>query len=112
MSPAGPGGCLPITRIAPFYPWSPARQPLPFDHAHALWQDRPTTAVALSALCQGGRTRLMEKGTLGVIAEGAYADRLVVEGNPLADLGVVMNPQKNLKLIMKNGTIYKNELAA
>jgi imidazolonepropionase-like amidohydrolase len=55
---------------------------------------------------------LMEKGTLGTIAEGAYADLLVVEGNPLADLGVLMNPQKNLKLIMKDGTIYKNELAA
>jgi len=55
---------------------------------------------------------LMEKGRLGAIAEGAYADLLIVEGNPLADLGVLMNPQKNLKLIMKDGTIYKNELAA
>jgi imidazolonepropionase-like amidohydrolase len=55
---------------------------------------------------------LMEKGTLGVIAEGAYADLLIVEGNPLADLGVLMNPEKNLKFIMKDGTIYKNELAA
>ena len=55
---------------------------------------------------------LMEKGTLGVIAEGAYADLLIVEGNPLEDLGVLMNPDKNLKFIMKDGTIYKNELAA
>ena len=55
---------------------------------------------------------LMEKNTLGIIAEGAYADLLIVEGNPLADLGVLMNPQKNLKLIMKDGTVYKNELAA
>jgi len=54
---------------------------------------------------------LMEKGTLGVIAEGAYADLLIVEGNPLSDLGVLMNPDKNLKFIMKDGTIYKNELA-
>ena len=54
----------------------------------------------------------MEKGTLGTIAEGAYADLLIVEGNPLADLGVLMNPQKNLKLIMKDGAIYKNDLAA
>jgi imidazolonepropionase-like amidohydrolase len=54
----------------------------------------------------------MEKGTLGIIAEGAYADLLIVEGNPLADLGVLMNPQKNLKFIMKDGAVYKNELAA
>jgi imidazolonepropionase-like amidohydrolase len=54
----------------------------------------------------------MEKGTLGTIAEGAYADLLIVDGNPLADLGVLMNPRKNLKVIMKDGVIYKNELAA
>jgi imidazolonepropionase-like amidohydrolase len=54
---------------------------------------------------------LMEKGRLGVIAERAHADLLVVEGDPLADLGVLADPQANLKLIMKDGTIYKNELA-
>lgn len=53
---------------------------------------------------------LMEKGRLGVIAEGAYADLLVVDGNPLLDLDVLMEPQANLKLIMKDGVIYKNEL--
>jgi imidazolonepropionase-like amidohydrolase len=53
---------------------------------------------------------LMEKGTLGVIAEGAYADLLIVEGNPLADLAVLMKPDKNLKFIMKDGAVYKNEL--
>jgi imidazolonepropionase-like amidohydrolase len=53
---------------------------------------------------------LLEKGTLGTIAEGAHADLLAVEGDPLADLGVLLEPQKNLKLIMKAGTLYKNEL--
>jgi imidazolonepropionase-like amidohydrolase len=53
---------------------------------------------------------MMEKGTLGVIAEGAYADLLVVDGNPLADLAVLMNPQKHLRLIMKDGVVYKDEL--
>jgi imidazolonepropionase-like amidohydrolase len=55
---------------------------------------------------------LLEKGALGVIAEGAHADLLVVEGDPLADLGLLLEPRKNLKLIMKAGHIYKNELAA
>ncbi|MCW5733237.1 MAG: amidohydrolase family protein [Enhydrobacter sp.] len=55
---------------------------------------------------------LMENGTLGVISEGACADLLIVEGNPLADLSVLMNPDKNLKFIMKDGRVYKNELAA
>jgi imidazolonepropionase-like amidohydrolase len=55
---------------------------------------------------------LMEKGRLGVIAEGAHADLLVVDGDPLADLDVLLAPRKNLKLIMKAGTLYKNELSA
>lgn len=53
---------------------------------------------------------LMQKGKIGVIAEGAYADLLVVDGNPLVNLKVMLNPKENLKFIMKNGVIYKNEL--
>ena len=55
---------------------------------------------------------LMHKGRLGTIAEGAYADLLVVDGDPLADMSVLLDPQHNLKLIMKDGVIYKNELTA
>jgi len=54
---------------------------------------------------------LMQKDKLGTIAPGAYADLLVVEGDPLTDLRVMLDPQKNLKLIMKHGVIYKNELS-
>ena len=54
---------------------------------------------------------LMQKDKLGTIAPGAYADLLVVEGDPLTDLRVMLDPQKNLKLIMKDGVIYKNELS-
>jgi len=53
---------------------------------------------------------LMHKGRLGTIAEGAYADLQVVDGDPLADIGVLLDPQRSLKLIMKDGVIYKNEL--
>jgi imidazolonepropionase-like amidohydrolase len=54
---------------------------------------------------------LMQQGKLGVIATGAYADLLVVDGDPLDDARVMLDPKKNLKLIMKDGTIYKNELS-
>ena len=50
-----------------------------------------------------------QDGDLGVLAEGAYADILLVGGNPLEDLGLVTDPQ-NLQVIMKDGVIYKNEL--
>jgi imidazolonepropionase-like amidohydrolase len=55
---------------------------------------------------------LMAKGELGTIAPGAYADLLIVEGDPLTDIGVLSRPQQKLKLIMKDGVIYKNQLGA
>jgi len=49
-------------------------------------------------------------GKLGVIEEGALADLLVVAGNPLEDLGLVADPDRNFKIIMKDGRIHKNGL--
>jgi imidazolonepropionase-like amidohydrolase len=49
-------------------------------------------------------------GQVGVVAPGAFADLLVVDGNPLQDIRVLTTPERTLKLIMKNGQIYKNEL--
>jgi len=49
-------------------------------------------------------------GKLGVIEEGALADILLVNGNPLEDLTLFHDPEKNLALIMKDGKIYKNTL--
>ena len=54
---------------------------------------------------------MMQEGKLGTIAAGAYADLLVVDGDPLTDLRVMLDPQKNLKFIMKDGVIYKSELS-
>ncbi|HAU4258754.1 TPA: amidohydrolase family protein [Legionella pneumophila] len=48
---------------------------------------------------------LMQKGKLGVISAGAYADLLVVDGNPLVNLNVLLRPDEYLKLIMKDGVI-------
>jgi imidazolonepropionase-like amidohydrolase len=49
-------------------------------------------------------------GKLGVIEEGALADLLLVDGNPLEDLALVADPAKNFVVIMKDGRIYKNLL--
>ena len=49
-------------------------------------------------------------GKLGVIEEGALADILLVNGNPLADLQLLADPRKNLALVMKDGKIVKNTL--
>jgi imidazolonepropionase-like amidohydrolase len=53
---------------------------------------------------------LRREGELGVIAPGALADLLVIDGNPLDDIGLLTTPERTLKLIMKDGKVYKNEL--
>lgn len=51
-------------------------------------------------------------GRLGSISAGAYADLLVVDGDPLADISLIADPDRTLKLIMKDGRIHKNTLGA
>ena len=53
---------------------------------------------------------LRHEGKLGVIAPGAYADLLVVDGNPLADLGLFQEQGAHLAAIMKAGRFHKNRL--
>ena len=53
-----------------------------------------------------------EVGETGVIAEGARADLLVVDGNPLASLDCLQDPDRYLNVIMKDGVLYKNTLEA
>lgn len=47
-------------------------------------------------------------GKLGVIEEGALADVLLVDGNPLDNIDLIADPAKNFTIIMKDGVIYKN----
>jgi imidazolonepropionase-like amidohydrolase len=49
-------------------------------------------------------------GPLGVIQPGAYADILVVKGNPLEDIELLVDPATNIGVIMKDGVLYKNTL--
>ena len=49
-------------------------------------------------------------GKLGVVEEGALADLLLVDGNPLVNIKLIEDPGKNFLVIMKDGKIYKNYL--
>lgn len=49
-------------------------------------------------------------GKLGVVEQGALADLLLVDGNPLDDITLVADPRKNFLVIMKDGKIYKDAL--
>jgi imidazolonepropionase-like amidohydrolase len=67
------------------------------------------TIAASELLKMGGLRNPYPEGDLGAVKQGAYADLLLVEGNPLEDLSAVTD-QDNLKIIMKDGKIYKNTL--
>jgi len=49
-------------------------------------------------------------GELGVVKEGALADLILVNGNPLENLDLVADPDTNFVMIMKDGKVYKNTL--
>ncbi|WP_214458902.1 metal-dependent hydrolase family protein [Flavihumibacter fluvii] len=61
-------------------------------------------------LALSGKRSPYMQGKLGVIEEGAYADMILVDGNPLKDINVMVEYDKNFVLIIKDGKIYKNSL--
>lgn len=62
-------------------------------------------------LTLSGERNPYKEGKLGIIEEGAYADMLLVDGNPLKDLNLIGDPDKNFLLIVKDGVIYKNTIS-
>ena len=45
------------------------------------------------------------KGKLGVIKENAFADLLIIKGDPLKDLSIFIESEKNIMLLIKDGQI-------
>ncbi|MDN3713868.1 amidohydrolase family protein [Paracoccus cavernae] len=66
--------------------------------------------VLLSATRISARLCGMED-EIGTLAPGAYADLLIVDGNPLEDITVLERHDECLSAIMKGGVFYKNRLA-
>jgi imidazolonepropionase-like amidohydrolase len=62
-----------------------------------------------SATCNAADA-MQRKGEFGVVAPGARADLIAIDGNPLDDIGALCTPEDNLKLVMKGGTIYREWL--
>lgn len=50
-------------------------------------------------------------GKLGIVAQGALADLLLVDGNPIDNIQLITTPDQSFVVIMKNGKIYKNMLS-
>jgi imidazolonepropionase-like amidohydrolase len=71
---------------------------------------RQATSTAGELLALSGPRNPYQAGPLGVVKEGAYADLILVNGNPLENLDLVADPAKNFAVIMKDGKIYKNAI--
>lgn len=71
---------------------------------------RMATGAAGELLAMSG-ARAPYPGRLGVIAPGAHADLLVVDGDPEAGLDWLGDPDSNLRIIMKGGRVVKEALA-
>ncbi|MEN9684490.1 MAG: hypothetical protein RLZZ28_276 [Bacteroidota bacterium] len=57
-----------------------------------------------------GKRSPYKEGKLGILEEGAYADMILVDGNPLKDLNIMTDYDKNFLLLIKDGKIFKNML--
>jgi imidazolonepropionase-like amidohydrolase len=77
-----------------------------FSPAQALTMATSTNAdlLAMSA------PRNPYPGQLGVVTDGALADLLLIDGNPLENLDLLATPDTSLAVIMKDGVVYKNLL--
>jgi imidazolonepropionase-like amidohydrolase len=66
--------------------------------------------IIRSATCVAARLLNLE-GSIGTLAPGAYADLIVVDGNPLDDIHRLSEPTRYVKLVMKEGTTFHDTLA-
>ena len=86
---------------------------------HKLGEEYPDRTYEVLKMATSNNAELVKmcgprdpypEGALGVIEEGAYADMILVEGNPLENIDLVADAEKNFVIIMKDGMIYKNTL--
>ena len=66
------------------------------------------TADNAQLLALSGK-RSAYQGLMGVVEEGALADLLLIDGDPLSDINLIADPEKIL-IIMKDGIVYKNDM--
>lgn len=72
-------------------------------------QVQPAIDVIRAATTNAARLVGLE-GKIGVVAPEAYADLIVVDGDPLEDISILTKPDQHLSLVMKNGVVYRDRL--
>jgi imidazolonepropionase-like amidohydrolase len=86
----------------------------PLQRYHCMeWEIRrrvqPAAEVIASATLIGAKLCKLE-GRIGTIAPGAFADLLVVDGDPYGDIGVLQGDGAHMPGIMKGGVFYKRAM--
>ena len=71
---------------------------------------RQNTSNAARWLAKSGTKNPYREGPLGVIEVGAYADMILVEGDPLADVAVLADYENTIKVVIKDGEVFQNNL--
>jgi imidazolonepropionase-like amidohydrolase len=71
---------------------------------------RQNTSNAGRWLAKSGTKNPYREGPLGVIEVGAYADMILVDGNPLEDVAILADYDNTVKVVIKDGEIYQNNL--
>lgn len=91
-----------------------AMQNLEFERRGRWWTGaevlQQATYNTAQLLALSGPRSPYQEGALGVIEPGAYADLILVDGNPVEDINLMIDPEANFSVIMKNGMVYKNTL--
>ena len=69
----------------------------------------PAIEVLRSASVHAAKL-LRREGQIGIIAPGAYADMILIDGDPLKDLSLLTGQGKHIPAIIKSGKFHKNKL--
>lgn len=82
----------------------------------AVFSNAEVLRIATSGNCelfaQSGKRNPYRAAPLGVVRDGAWADLLLIRGNPLDDLHVLEDYERNMLAIVKGGVVHKNLMAA
>jgi imidazolonepropionase-like amidohydrolase len=70
---------------------------------------QPASAILRSATTTAAKLLRLD-GKVGVVAPGAYADLLVVDGNPLDNISLLAEPERSISMILKGGHIQRDVL--
>jgi imidazolonepropionase-like amidohydrolase len=97
-----------------FQPEGGEKQNLMLTRLAEIYSNTEVLKIATSGNCElfamSGRRNPYKEAKLGVLSEGAWADMLLVDGDPTQDIGVLKDHERNFVVIIKDGNIYKNTL--